>query len=153
MKNSLKQWATLAVFFLIVLCVGYFNSLFTPDQWYRNLNQAPWTPPGWAFGLIWSILYILIAISGWLLWLHKAPLFTQCLWWAQLICNGLWSWLFFGLHSILSLLDISVLWLILAALLIATRTHYRQVFWLTMPYLIWITLATSLNLYIVMFNA
>ena len=53
------------VFFAIVFLVSVSGAIFKPGPWYMSLNKPSWTPPGWAFPVVWSILYVFIAISGW----------------------------------------------------------------------------------------
>jgi benzodiazapine receptor len=66
--------------------------------WYESLAKPPWTPPGWVFGPVWTILYPLIAIAGWTVWREGRSRIAMLLFLLQLTLNGLWPWLFFGLR-------------------------------------------------------
>ena len=147
---------SLSVFLLIVFGVAALGSLAPLGDWYVLLNKPTWMPPGWAFGAVWTPLYVGIAIAGWQLW--RAPeshvrRIALWLWSAQIVLNGLWSPLFFGLHQpLMALIDI----LMLVAVLAASFGWFRQVrpvaAWLFVPYLMWILLATALNTAIVVLN-
>jgi len=148
-----SNWLSLLSFMLICFAVFAFGGLFQPDDWYLALNKAPWTPPNIAFPIVWSLLYIMIAIAGWQLFnSNNRGLFT--LWCAQLFFNGLWSWLFFGEHwsgaGLLDLILIDILVINLA--LKARRANVTLDAVLLLPYIAWLLLATSLNAYIVFAN-
>lgn len=143
----------LVFFVALVAVVAWFGAQFPADQWYETLNKAPWTPPNLAFPIAWSILYCLIALVGWLI--HKtAANALKAIWFVQLIFNAVWSWLFFGIHHVdLALLDILVLdALVIAFFVIARKAKLQKIAWLWLPYVLWLLLATTLNVYIVLFN-
>ncbi len=140
---------SLTVFVLICLVVAAAGAAFQPGPWYLALAKPAWTPPGWLFAPVWSLLYLSIAVAGWLIW-RRAGLseasgaFT--LYALQLLLNGIWSWLFFGLHRPdLALLDIAVLWLAVLGTIIAFMAQVSIAGWLLLPYLAWLTLAGALN--------
>lgn len=153
MATAKLDWRFLPVFIVACLLVSGFGGLFQPDEWYRNLNQAPWTPPNIAFPIVWGILYLLIAIAGWIIFARGDRL-TKQLWVVQLLVNASWSWVFFGLHQpVFALLDIMTLVVLVAILLWrCKRQHLTLAAALLVPYLVWLLLASSLNAYIVIFN-
>lgn len=136
-----------------VAAVGYFGSQFRPGTWYESLDKPPWTPPDWAFGPVWTVLYVFIAIAGWLIFTRARAGLAGLLWIVQLVLNGMWSWLFFGLQRpTLSLLDIVLLLAAIIALLIHLARRQRAAMWLLLPYAVWVGYALSLNLAIVLLN-
>ena len=126
------------------------------NDWYKKLNQAPWTPPGWVFGFAWTFIMvtfslymsrIFIKFNGFLL--RKLMILFSL----QFVFNVLWNPLFFQWH--LSLLALFVLVSILVILvLIHLDFSYRNKFntFLIAPYLLWLLVAFSLNLYVVLYN-
>ena len=83
----------------ILICVflaAASGAFFKPGEWYESLNKPGWTPPDWAFPVVWTILYIFIAFAGWVV-LRDAPWSAAIvIWFVQIAVNGAWSWLFFG---------------------------------------------------------
>jgi len=145
------QQSVLGAIVAIVITFGaaYVGSQFPVDEWYATLSKPSWNPPNWLFGPVWSLLYLLMAISVWLVWRDKGisgaiiPLIIFLL---QLILNAAWSWLFFGLHEpSWAFAEIIVLWLaILANIILFWRINTISGV-LLVPYLAWVTFATFLN--------
>lgn len=126
-----------------------FGSRFPPGEWYASLEKPPWTPPGWLFGPVWTILYALMGAAAWRVWMRggfggrRAALSVFLL---QLLLNALWSWLFFGLHRPgLALLDILALWAAIAATALLFRRHDATAAAMLLPYLLWTGFAALLN--------
>lgn len=146
-------WRDLPVFLIVCLSVFAFGGLFQPGDWYAALILPPWTPPNLAFPIVWSALYIFIAFAGWLIFASDQK-DLKILWIGQLVLNALWSWIFFGRHWVLIgaadiiLIDILVVCLIVKAWSVGERGAAL----LLSPYLAWILLATSLNVYIALVN-
>lgn len=144
----------LSLFLFIFLCfvlqiIGSLWTRETVSTWYPALIKPSWTPPDWVFGPVWTILYIMIAISGWLIYRAEnssdrtlALLFYG----VQLALNFAWSFLFFSMRSpLLGLLDIILLCLfIILTITRAWKVNYIASL-LLIPYLLWILYATSLN--------
>jgi tryptophan-rich sensory protein len=91
----------------LVLTFGaaYIGSRFPVDEWYAALSKPSWNPPNWLFGPVWSLLYLLMAISVWLVWKKEgfqAAIIPLGVFLLQLVLNVAWSWLFFGLHEMSS---------------------------------------------------
>ncbi len=138
------------------LAAGFIGSRFMPGDWYLSLAKPSWTPPGWIFGPVWTLLYILMGISAWLVWKEagiwsaKLPL---ALFIMQLVLNALWSWLFFGLNKPgLALIDIVVLWTGILAVMLLFWQIRPLAGALFAPYLAWVTFAAALNLAIWLMN-
>ena len=146
-----KKNLNLFLFLGICLLVGWLGSIATGtsrETWYAGLQKPPLNPPDWIFAPVWTTLYIFMAIAGWRLWQVETPdknrlrfLFT-----AQLVLNGVWSFLFFGLrHPFLGLMDIVLLWVSLFFLTARAWQTDRISGFLLLPYLLWISFATYLN--------
>ena len=148
-----KNWQSLAIFLLICFLVFSFGGLFRPGDWYLALNKAPWTPPNIAFPIVWSFLYLCIALSGWQIY-HLGNTTLKTLWLLQMLLNALWSWIFFGQHwLLLGLLTIITLdALVINLALKARRLKLGFASLMLVPYITWLLLATSLNTYIVLAN-
>ncbi|MFC1947768.1 TspO/MBR family protein [Chloroflexota bacterium] len=136
---------------------GIFTSKAIPD-WYRGLKKPRYTPPNWVFGPVWTILYILMAISVFLVWQQglSAPgvsiAFT--LFWIQLTANALWSYVFFARRSIIGgIINIIILWLLILATIITSFPVSTIAGILLVPYILWVSIATYLNIGIWMLNS
>jgi len=144
----------LFVFIALVGCAALAGAQFEPGSWYAQLAKPAWTPPNALFAPVWSVLYLAIAIAGWLVW-RAARGFNAVLqiWGLQLVLNMLWSWLFFGLHRpLLALLDIVLLLLSIIAFIATARRRSVVASWLFVPYLAWVAFAAALNVAIVRLN-
>lgn len=138
---------SLLLFTLLVALVAAFGAQFEPGAWYSQLQKPAWNPPNWIFGPVWTLLYIGIAVAGWLVWRETRRVQPALqLWGLQLIANGLWSWLFFGLHRPgIALVDISVLFCLIVSFIIVSRRYSVAASWLFVPYAVWVGFATALN--------
>jgi tryptophan-rich sensory protein len=143
----LSSYFVLAGF--LVLCLGgglAVGFATAPGEWYAGLAKPSFNPPNWVFAPAWTILYILIAIAGWLIWRHDPHGVPFYLWALQLLLNFLWSPIFFTAH-----LTGWALVLILALLL--TIVAFIVVAWpalpiaaiLFLPYAAWVAFASILN--------
>lgn len=141
--------------FSIGLCLGagVLGSFFTVSSiatWYQTLNKPFFSPPNWIFGPVWTILYILMGISLYLVWEKKK---VPAVFWIQLILNALWSIIFFGMRNpTLALMDIVALWITIILTMKAFYKINKIAAYLLIPYLVWVSFATILNLIIVLLN-
>lgn len=142
----------------VVACVLVASSgaVFRPGAWYESLRKPWWRPPNWLFAPAWTVLYIMIAISGWLVWRKAgfagaaAPL---AVYGVQLLLNAAWSGFFFGLRRMdLALVDVSLLWLSILALILLFAPIDATAAWLLVPYLAWVSFAAFLNLTMLRLN-
>ena len=107
-----------------VSAVGAFISGGSRDPWYASLNKAPLNPPDIAFAIVWPTLFLLMMVSGFLVW-RKAGGFAAAgrafgLFYTQLAFNIGWSWLFFQFNKPLwALADLAALWLLVALMIAA----------------------------------
>ena len=137
----------LIVFLLLVAAAASLGAGFLPGPWYAGLNKPPLNPPSWLFGPVWSILYLCIAVAGWLVWRsgreRKLPL---TLWGGQLALNAFWSPLFFGLQRPgMALMDILALLCLLLVTVVAFFKVRPLSGWLMVPYALWVGFAAYLN--------
>lgn len=127
------------------------------DPWYAALDKAPGNPPGFVFGLVWPALYALMAIGACMVW-QKAGSWKRTdgalgLFFLQLIPNLAWSWMFFGFRQpLLALIDIAILWIMVALMTREFHRHSRLAAMMQYPYLAWLTFATYLNAWVVFAN-
>jgi tryptophan-rich sensory protein len=143
----MRDLRVLAVFVVLVAIAALFGAQFQPGPWYEGLQKPPLNPPNWVFAPVWSLLYLTIAVSGWLVWRARPASSTPLmLWGSQLLLNAAWSMLFFGLHLPgIALCDI----VLLLAVLIATTSSFFRVRIvagaLLLPYTAWVGFAAYLN--------
>lgn len=147
--------AAVKIITMIVLCsgVGVIGWVFTGNavtDWYPTLKKPEFTPPSWLFGMVWPVLYVLMGVAAGILWNkptgRKAVLIAMRLFLFQLILNGLWTPLFFGLHRIdLALIEIVILWITLLATTIVFYVQSEPAGVLLIPYLMWVSFAVYLN--------
>ena len=122
-------------------------------EWYTNLNQAPWSPPEWVFGVAWSSIMLLFSVfMTYLIRVDKSKK-VLVLFSVQFVLNVFWNYLFFNQHLIiLGLLNIIFLTFLMLYFLIAYKYVLKIKRFYVLPYCIWLVLATSLNLYIALYN-
>ena len=147
---------TLSLSLFLALVVGggvVLGYLTTPGAWYAGLAKPSFNPPGWLFGPVWTVLYVLIAVAGWRVWQRDRTGWPMKLWWAQLALNFLWTPVFFGAHQIGFALV--VILLMFAAILAFLATAWRRdhvAALLFVPYAVWVAFALLLNGSIWMLN-
>lgn len=131
--------------------VGILGSVFTAPAiptWYRGLEKPAFNPPNWIFGPVWTVLYLLMGISLYLVWSSgkKEKAYTLKIFWLHLLANFMWSFFFFGLKNpLLGLVEIVVL---LGLIVYVMKLFWRINSWSTyllVPYLLWTSFATLLN--------
>jgi translocator protein len=142
----------LAGFIGMCFATAAFGAIFTRTalaQWYPTLRKPSWNPPDWIFGPVWTVLYLMMAIAGWLVWLdrevHAAGL-AGVLFIGQLILNAAWTAIFFGLRNPgAAFIEIVGLWIAIAATIFQFAQIRSIAAWLLMPYIAWVTFAAALN--------
>lgn len=148
---KVKKPVKLIIFIGFCLSVGAIGSLFTTSSiptWYATLVKPSFSPPNWIFGPIWTILYILMGISAYIIAQTKNKLATAALklFWIHLIVNFAWSYLFFGLRNpFYGLVCILVLWSLIVAVILRFSKINKMSAWLLSPYIMWVSFATFLN--------
>lgn len=146
------NWNKLAVSVVTPLVVGYLGSLITVKEissWYMQINKPALTPPNGVFGPVWTMLYVLMGVSLYLVWTKKSKkkkTKAMVVFGIQLVLNLLWSYLFFGKHWLLvSSLEIVILWLVILVNILSFKKHSVVAAGLLVPYLIWVSFATYLT--------
>jgi len=113
---------------------------------YQNLRQPSWAPPSWVFGPVWTVLYAMIATSGWLVWREVGWRRELVPYAVQLALNAIWTPLFFGAGQRgLALIEISILWLAIGWTVLTFRRVRQLSAALLLPYWAWTTFALALN--------
>ncbi|WP_336205282.1 TspO/MBR family protein [Nonomuraea sp. LPB2021202275-12-8] len=143
-----NRWPVLALFVAAVAAVAVVGSLAATDSGaeYLALERPAWAPPRWLFGPAWTVLYLLIALSGWLVWLARgwSPAFTVYA--VQLALNAVWTPLFFAAGQYgLAFAEIVILWAAIVANIVVFWRVRRAAALLLVPYLLWVTYAAALN--------
>ncbi len=146
-----KQIAGLISWLLICFTASAIGAVASiqAKSFYALLTQPTWAPPAWLFGPVWTTLYTLMAIAAWLVWreggfrTHKQALVLFML---QLAFNALWSWLFFAWQlGGAALINVLVLWLLIAATLVSFSRINTLAGGLLIPYFLWVGFAAALN--------
>ncbi len=150
--SASRQLLGLAVFVAMVFAVAALGALFTSSaipEWYAGLRKPSFTPPGWLFGPVWTLLYFSMAVAAWLVWragglgAHRAAL---ALFAVQLALNAAWSPVFFGMHMIgAALAVIAVMWAAIGATIVLFWRVSPAAGMLLVPYELWVTFAAVLN--------
>ena len=126
------------------------------NQWYSSLKKAPWNPPGWVFGPIWTVLYALMTVSFPLVWTNT-KCFPYCTalnyFFIQLFFNLIWTTIFFQYRAIrVALVDLILTVVFSLLTFIEFQKINSLAAILLIPYIAWILVAFSLNTYIVIYN-
>lgn len=150
----------------VIAVIGTIANAPHTDGWYASAEKVAWSPPNAVFGPVWTILYVLIALSGWLIWRAgyqdkqpnraRGPLIVFAL---QLILNGLWSPVFFAGYPLIGNAALWIALILIVALIasvvwlaIATAPWSKTAAWIMAPYLLWLLFATSLNIGVIALN-
>lgn len=139
----------LPILTFLIAWLGSLSSSYSDWSWYESLNKPSFNPPNYLFGIVWPVLYILMAIVS---YLNAHKIFILYI--MQIILNGLWSWLFFVLQST-EFAFLNIVLLIFINVLILKQIRQDKA-WVSVllysPYLIWICFASVLNLAIIILN-
>ncbi|MEN2398083.1 tryptophan-rich sensory protein TspO [Pseudomonas halotolerans] len=136
-------------FFIFLLACGAAAStgiLFKPGPWYESLAKPSFTPPNWLFPVAWALIYLLLAWAGYRLTLIPGSQVVLALWAAQIALNTLWTPVFFGAHQVFAgMLIITLLWLVVAAMVVLALRLDLITGLILFPYLAWLCIAAALN--------
>lgn len=155
-RPTRKAWPAAVVYGVAVVAVAGIGGLATSagqgtDGWYADADKPFFTPPGWLFGPVWTVLYAAMAVAAWRLSRRREEGGAEAgtllkLWWLQLALNFLWTPLFFAGELLwLAFVDIVLLDVVVAVLVARAWRVDRVAAWLLAPYLAWILFATALN--------
>jgi translocator protein len=139
----------LMVFVFVCFLAPAAGIAFPPGAWYESLNKPTWQPPNWLFGPVWTVLYLMIATSGWLIWKKvgfEAAILPFAVFALQLCLNAAWTPIFFGMQRLgFALVVIGLLWVAIVWMIALFRPISSQAALLLLPYLAWVSFATFLN--------
>ena len=145
----------------LVAGLGSLATFNNVNGWYAGADKAPWSPPNWVFGPVWTVLYIAMAVAAWLVWRRRAEKTGVALavYAVQLVLNLLWTPAFFGLYPVLGTPALWIAFAIIIALAVAVAVTVmyfgpisRAAGLMMLPYLSWIVFASSLNLWAALNN-
>jgi benzodiazapine receptor len=147
-----ESWVSLLPFVVVCFAAAGIGSLATRSSvksWYRELRRPDWTPPDWVFGPVWTALYVMMAISAWLVWRETSAATARSalvLFGIQLVLNVLWSVVFFGLKWVGAAFgEVLLLWMMLIATAVSFYPLSLLAAWLLIPYIAWVGFASYLN--------
>ena len=148
------------IFLLLIINFGglYIGSLLMNNgpisDWYMSLNQAPWTPPGWVFGFAWTVIMVCFSIYLAYLFSWQNSKFLWLFYAFQVLLNVSWNYIFFNQHmtNFGLVVIVSLLIVILYYFLTFRAESLQKLRFLLLPYISWLCIAISLNLYVVIHN-
>jgi len=151
----MKKTISLVLWVVALQLIGYGMGMITEaniDPWYLSLYKSLLTPPGFVFGIVWGILYVMLAIVSWQIYQNKKPAkVTQLrfVFAVQLILNWLWTPLFFYMHwTGAALICLAAIVIFTTRFLTLAWHQARLLFWLMFPYWVWVCFASYLNFFI-----
>lgn len=141
----------------LVAAAGSVVTIPAISTWYTTLHKPNFNPPDWVFGPVWTILFLLMGISAYLVWnkglKQEGVKMALLAFLIQLGLNFLWSFIFFGLHSpLLAFFEIIILWLAILMTILQFAKTSKLASYLLIPYILWVTYASLLNFFIVLLN-
>jgi benzodiazapine receptor len=147
-----RQVLALAGFVAVTFAAAAVGSYFTSTSvsgWYQQLARPEWRPPDWVFGPVWTTLYVMMSIAAWLVWRRgrwSSARIPLTLWGLQLLLNVGWSAFFFAMRQPgLAFYEIVLLWIAIAATIVAFWRWSKLAAILLVPYLAWVSFASVLN--------
>jgi tryptophan-rich sensory protein len=151
------NWKALLGSIGISLFIGGLAGLFTRNSMslYQTLEKPPLSPPGWIFPIVWTILYILMGISAYIIYESQDPMRDNALkiYSAQLVINFTWSIVFFLMQNYwLAFAILVILWILIIMMIVQFYQINKIAGLLQIPYLLWVTFAGYLNLMIALSN-
>ena len=158
MKSSQTRGSLgiLGLLILLTLGIGWLGSRATLPEitgWYANLIKPSFNPPNYLFGPVWSTLYLLMAVSQWMVWKSSQNKLTKIFFFLMLVSNALWSPVFFKYHQIGWALVVLAFYLItLGAWVRCLYQENKTAAYLQSPHLLWVSFATILNASIYLLN-
>ena len=144
----------------IALGVGALSALLTQSSMdiYSQINQPPLTPPSWIFPVVWFVLYTLMGIGSALVYVNRerepdSAASALKIYAVNLVFNFLWSIVFFNFRAYLfAYIWLMILWVIIIVMIAKFRRVSPAAAWMQIPYLLWVTFASYLNLMIYLLN-
>jgi tryptophan-rich sensory protein len=157
--SPVQHWKPILIAALSATAVAALGALMTDlGPWYMSLRKPSWQPPDWLFGPVWTLIFALCALSGYIAW-RNAPnrggrdgiigLFAL-----NGFLNILWSTMFFRVRRPdWALVEVGLLWFSIVLMIVVLMRYSRTASLLLLPYLAWVTFAGALNWAVVRLNA
>ena len=160
MQIRQMKYSMMVLLLLVILSLAVGQSavtFMTPDAftWYRALVKPSWTPPDYIFPIVWTVAYLVTAVSAWIVWREKKEQYGWALsaWFCQLLLNGLWTPLFFGYHQIRWSFVLMVFYVVMAFITtVLFYKHHKFSGFLMALYLCWVIFAGTLNYFMWQLN-
>jgi translocator protein len=156
-RTSASGWIGLVAWLAITFAAAAVGAVASVNarEFYALLAKPSWSPPGWLFGPVWSVLYLLMGVAAWLVWRGRPVIDDGAstarrrglqLFVAQLALNALWTWLFFAWRQgAWAFGGIVLLWVVIVLTIRDFARVHRTAAWLLAPYIVWVTYATALT--------
>ncbi|WP_139959281.1 TspO/MBR family protein [Flavicella sediminum] len=153
MKTALYSILFLVLNFGALALGAWLMNSGPTSAWYQNLNKAPWTPPGWVFGVAWSLIMLCFSVFMTRLVLLKSSLKIALLFGLQWGLNVSWNFLFFNQHEVVyGLVVLFGLASIITYFMVSCTTTMKNYRFFIVPYFLWLLVAISLNSYVLFYN-
>lgn len=158
-RSATATWLGLVLWIAVSFLPSLSATFVDVGPWYESLNRPSWTPPSWVFGPVWSTLYLLMGIAAWRVWEPDGfddPVARRALvlYLVHLLFNAAWTILFFGLHWLTAAaVEIVVLWAMIVVLAVVFWRRDRLAGVMLVPYLLWVSYATTLSIGFAVMNA
>ena len=155
MKFLQSPFISILFWIIVSGVVSYSGAQFEPGNWYQTIQKPDLTPPGWVFPVVWTSLYIMMAIAVWNVWIKVLTFKEPAIWLylVKMLLNASWSYIFFGVHLIwLSVVNILALFFVILILIYLFHKISKTAAMLMIPYAIWVGFASFLNIRIWLLN-
>jgi tryptophan-rich sensory protein len=147
------DWILFCIFLAATFAAGATGAMFPTGEWYKQLNKPSWTPPNWLFPIAWTSIYLLMSFAGARVAVLEGSAYAMAFWAMQIAFNALWTPVFFGLRNLKGSLPVMAgLWVSVLGCLV---THFMLdplAGLAFVPYMLWVTVAASLNIALVRLN-
>ena len=133
--------------------IGGFTTSSFKEPWYSQLILAPFNPPAWVFGPVWTMLYVFMSVAIWKIWYNTKDKYVLKIYLIHLFFNSTWSVVFFGFHHVgLALINLIIILGFISFLLKEYFKRDKISYYLMIPYFLWSSYALILNSYIFIYN-
>lgn len=150
--TAASSWGGALAIVLCTTATAFLGGLASAraGDFYLSLHRPWWAPPAWTFGVVWTALYVLMAVAAWLVWRVRARRGARhalILYGLQLALNALWPWLFFAWRrGGLAFAEVVLLLGVVGTTVVAFARVRRRAAVLLLPYLLWVAFASALTL-------
>lgn len=152
-KHKYLSFGLILLITFLASGIGGFTTSFYKEPWYSQIILPSYNPPGWVFGPVWTILYLMMSFAVWVAWNKTSDKKILLIYFIHLFFNAIWSIIFFGFHKIgLALIDLLI---ILFFIIVMMKIYFRNnkiSFYLMLPYFFWSSYALILNTSIYLLN-